>query len=72
MDTIAPFKSRSEALRLKKLLSDRRIAATVINTPRELGTSCGLSVVFQGKEIALVASLIRQNMLSSFLGFYNK
>ena len=46
MNNIAPFRSRSEALKLSRALNEERIANIIINTPRNLGVSCGLSVVF--------------------------
>lgn len=69
MNVLAPFKSRSEALRLQSALKDNRIAAAIINTPPYLGQSCGLSVTFPSEYQALASSIIAQYGLSSFVGF---
>jgi hypothetical protein len=70
MNTLAPFKSRSEALRLQTALKEKRIASAIINTPSYLGMSCGLSVTFPSEFQALVSALIMENGLASFSGFY--
>lgn len=70
MNTLAPFKSRSEALRLHAALKEKRIAAAIINTPSYLGLSCGLSVTFPAEYQPLARALIAENGLRSFLGFY--
>lgn len=72
MDTIAPFKSRGEALRLYNYLNQRRIASTVINTPRRFGLGCGLSVVFPAAYRNEVESFIRRSGISGLVGFYAK
>jgi|AGTN01.1.fsa_nt_gi Protein of unknown function (DUF3343). len=72
MDTLAPFKSRSEALRLYNSLKELNYAATVIDTPRRQGLSCGLSVVFSSRINVIAEDLINQNKLKSFQGFYLK
>lgn len=69
MNILAPFKSRSEALRLQTALKENRIAAAITNTPPYLGISCGLSVTFPSEYQALAISIITKNGLSSFVGF---
>lgn len=72
MDMIAPFRSRSDALRLHNALKDKRIASTVIDTPRRQGLSCGLSVVFSSSQKAAVEQAVMRLRLGTFLGFFNK
>ena len=70
MNNIAPFRSRSEALKLSRALNDAHIANIVINTPRNLGLSCGLSVVFNEAHSERVRSLISEKGLITSLGIY--
>ncbi|HOB64850.1 MAG: DUF3343 domain-containing protein [Clostridiales bacterium] len=70
MNTLAPFRSRSEALRLQSALKEHRVAAAVINTPSYMGQSCGLSVTFPHEYQALAKSLIDKYRLASFAGFF--
>lgn len=70
MNNIAPFRSRSEALKLSRVLNEERIANIIINTPRNLGVSCGLSVVFNENYIEKVRSIIAEKSLTSSLGIF--
>lgn len=70
MNNIAPFRSRSEALKLSRALNEERIANITINTPRNLGVSCGLSVVFNENYIEKVRSIIAEKSLTSSLGIF--
>lgn len=70
MNNIAPFRSRSEALKLSRALNEERIANIIINTPRNLGVNCGLSVVFNENYIEKVRSIIAEKSLTSSLGIF--
>jgi hypothetical protein len=72
MDTLASFRSRSEAIKLHNALIMKRIATTTINTPSAFRLGCGLSVVFPASKRNDVNLLIHQLGLSSFIGFFVK
>jgi len=72
MDTLASFRSRSEALKLYNALNGKRYASTTINTPSYLKIGCGLSVVFSSSIKTQVSLLINQLNLTSFVGFFNR
>lgn len=72
MNYLAPFKSRSEALRLSRALNERHIASAIVNTPRSLGVSCGLTVVFDSSRLELVKELVSQLNLVSSQGIFRK
>ncbi len=72
MDTLAVFRSRSEALRFFSLLKSKRIACTTVNTPQRIGVGCGVSVVFSSSVLSEVKRLISSSSPSSFVGFYRK
>lgn len=46
---IAVFKNRNQAMRFASDLKRLGIASKIINTPRELSVSCGISVVFSSR-----------------------
>ncbi|NLL56441.1 MAG: DUF3343 domain-containing protein [Clostridiales bacterium] len=72
MDTLASFRSRSEAIRLHNALSMKRIATTLINMPSAFKVGCGLSVVFPSSKRNEVNLLIQSLGLNSFIGFFVK
>lgn len=72
MDTLASFRSRSEAIKLYNALRMRRIVATTISMPSGFRIGCGLSVVFPASNRTDVSILINQLCLNSFIGFFVK
>lgn len=72
MDTIAVYRSRSDALKLANYLNKERLANTTINTPSSLRIGCGLSVVFSGNYTQDVRKANKTLNLNSFIGFYPK
>ncbi len=72
MNTLIPFSSRAEAIRLSRALSKKRIAHTVINTPRSLGVSCGLSVLFYAKSKEIVTATISELALLTSQGIFTR
>lgn len=72
MNTLAVFKSRSEAMRLYTLLSSKRYACALIDTPASVGGGCGLSVVFDSGYQSVVGEAISAINSKSFMGFYVK
>ena len=57
-DIIVVFRSRGDALRFISVLSARGVQGRIVNTPRALSASCGLSVRVGGfaKSVALALS----------------
>ena len=72
MNTLIPFKSRAEAIRLSRALSKKRIAHTVINTPRKLGVSCGLSILFYATSLDIVNTTIKELGLTTKQGEFSR
>ncbi len=72
MNTLIPFKSRAEAIRLSRALSKKRIAHTVINTPRKLGVSCGLSILFYATSLDIVNMTIKELGLTTKQGEFSR
>lgn len=72
MDTIAAFRSRSEALKIYSLLKKNGIACSTINTPSSLKIGCGISIVFPGTLKDKVSYLVKKGRVTSFVGFFEK
>ena len=72
MDTLAVFRSRSEALKIYNLLKQNRIACITVSTPISLGIGCGISIVFHNSVKVNVKKIIEMNHISTFIGFFNK
>lgn len=72
MNTLIPFKSRAEAIRLSRALSKKRIAHSVINTPRKLGVSCGLSILFYATSLDIVNTTIKELGLTTKQGEFSR
>ena len=72
MSRLAVFQSRSEALDLVSRLRRAGISATAVNTPRRLGKSCGLSVVFDIAVESKVRRLIGELRYHSLQGYYDR
>ncbi|MBO5773975.1 MAG: DUF3343 domain-containing protein [Clostridia bacterium] len=72
MNTLIPFSSRAEAVRLSRALGKKRIAHTVLNTPRKLGVSCGLSVLFYETSLESVQQTINELGLRTMQGIFRR
>lgn len=70
MNYLAVFSSRNETLYLAKMLVSNGFRATIVNTPKEAGLACGISVKFDGGNIPAVKMLIASKPFRSFVGIY--
>jgi hypothetical protein len=68
----AAFGSRGQAVKLSGALQKRRIASSIISTPKSLGLGCGLSVLFNSAYRDEVKGFIDENGLTSFMGFFGR
>ena len=69
---LATFYNRTQALQFSNQLSGMGVRVKVINTPREISTSCGLSIMFDLKALAKARVVINSNKFVAFKGFYIK
>ena len=62
---IAVFSNRNHALQYASYLKRNGIRNKVVDTPRELSVSCGISVIFSQENIGRAKLiLVRMNMLA--------
>lgn len=65
----AVFRSRSQAIDCVSRLRRLRVAAKLINTPRDANVGCGLSVMFSSDDASRVRNVIKGANYSAFYGF---
>ena len=70
MHCLAVFASRNETLYLAKMLLANGIRAGVVNTPKEAGLACGISVKFEEFNLLAVKNLLASKPFRSFAGIY--
>ncbi|MDR3318347.1 MAG: DUF3343 domain-containing protein [Clostridiales bacterium] len=67
---LAAFRSRSQAIRLYDLLRASGYSARIVNTPREAGVGCGISVNFPSQNFGSVRALLSRNNFTAFAGWF--
>lgn len=68
-EILAVFRSRSQAIDCLQRLKTLKIAASLVNTPREANIGCGLSVRFAQTAAMRVKSVIAHANYSAFYGY---
>ena len=51
-DIILAFRSRSDTVRFAEFLKNNSVPAEIVNTPKEAGVGCGLSVKFSARYLS--------------------
>ncbi len=67
---IASFRSRAHTVRFYEFLRGNGITAEIINTPKEAGVGCGLSVKVSPSNLFNIKRGVRMAKLSSFAGIF--
>ncbi len=67
---IAVFRSRNETLYLANMLKNLGVPAGIINTPKEAGQACGISVRFEEQSIYRVKQCLSSKPFRAFAGFF--
>ena len=67
---IVAFRSRAHTVRFSEFLRANGIANEIVNTPKEAGVGCGLSVKINKSSFSAVKNGVRILSLSSFAGFF--
>ena len=67
---IAVFRSRNETLYLANMLKNIGIPVGIINTPKEAGQACGISVRFDERALQRVKQCLLAKPFRAFAGFY--
>lgn len=70
MNIIVSFKSRNQAMLFSSLLTQSRVSNKVINTPRNISTSCGLSVKLSKTYEQTARRILEINNFDSLIGIF--
>lgn len=69
MKYIAIFRSRNQCLRYSEVLKMHNINNAVINTPREAGVGCGISVEIETNDYNCAKSVLLSQNYTAFEGW---
>ena len=67
---IVAFRSRTHTVAFSEHLTKRAIANEIVNTPKEAGVGCGLSVKISNLNFTRVRQLVFNLGYNSFAGFF--
>ena len=67
---LAAFRSRNETLYLANILNNGGYRVSIINTPKDAGLSCGISVKFEERFLPIIRSIIMTKPFRSFAGIF--
>lgn len=67
---IVAFRSRAHTVKFHEFLRRNGIFSEVINTPKEAGVGCGLSVKVSKERFSMVKNLAYSANLGSLAGFF--
>ena len=67
---IVSYKSRNNLISFAKLANRNGIPTQIINTPRSVAISCGLSIKTDYKYFSKIVNFVHSSNLSGFLGIY--
>lgn len=67
---VVAFRSRAHTIKFSNILSANGIRNEIINTPKEAGVGCGLSVKISKEQFLTVKRAVLTVKASSFAGFF--
>lgn len=67
---VISFRSRTDTLAFSNLLKSYNVKNYVINTPRQLSVSCGVSVKIDIKDTEIARTLLARRNFVSFAGIF--
>ncbi len=67
---VIAFRSRAHTVKFSSYLSSNGVYNEIVNTPKEAGVGCGLSVKIKRDAFYTVKRIVLSLKLSSFAGFF--
>jgi len=68
---LAVFRSRTETLNFASILRSYNIPCSIVNTPRSINVSCGISAKFPISLKQTAQEIISRRNFNTFAGFYS-
>ena len=66
----AVFRDRTGTMKFYSNLIKYKVLCKVVNTPKELGSKCGVSVIFSFSDLAKAKHCLNSTKYSTFVNFY--
>ena len=70
MDIIVVFRARSETMNFSMILKSYGVLCQIINTPRVINVSCGISVKLSYSNLSQVEEILQRRKFVSYAGVY--
>lgn len=67
---IVAFRSRAQTIKFYQTLSVNGMVAEIVNTPKEAGVGCGLSVKISSAQLIYVKNVVKSLNFNSFAGTF--
>ncbi len=67
---VIAFRSRAHTIKFSSFLSANGVSNQIVNTPKEAGVGCGLSVKISKEQFYTVKRVVLRLNLNSFAGFF--
>lgn len=67
---VVAFRSRAHTVSVAKLFRTNGIFNEIVNTPKEAGVGCGLSIKISHQQLNLAKKLVYSLSIPSFAGFF--
>ncbi|MCK9575088.1 MAG: DUF3343 domain-containing protein [Clostridia bacterium] len=67
---LAVFRARTETLAYSQILKSYGVQCNIINTPRQVSVSCGISVKMPLNYFDIALAVRQRRSFSSFAGFF--
>lgn len=67
---IIVFRARSHTINFANVLRSYKVPCEIINTPRIVNVSCGISVKFFVQDLAIVEQIMSRRNFDTFGGIY--
>ena len=67
---VVAFRSRAHTVSVSKILRANGISNEIVNTPKEAGVGCGLSLKISPSQLNLTKKVVYSLSLPSFAGFF--
>lgn len=67
---VVAFRSRAHTVKFYEFLRRNGIYSEIVNTPKEAGVGCGLSVKISKNMFDTVKNAVRISALNTFAGFF--
>jgi hypothetical protein len=64
------FRARSETMKFASLLSSYGVKSVVVNTPRQIAVSCGISVKVDANALNICKQILSRRQFWTFGGIY--